>query len=314
VLRLGDAWVWDSWYFDDGESFHAFYLKASRALLDPDRRHHRASIGHAVSRDLTRWTEVADALVAGDGPAFDDLATWTGSTIRDPEGRYHLFYTGIGREFGDRMKRIGHAVSDDLYAWVRVDVLPIVADGTWYETYALLGHEPWRDPWVFYDEDTNAWRMLVTASSAAPTGAARGCVGTAVSTDLMSWQVAKPLTEPAGFHQFEVPQTLQVDGSCVLVWCMRDIDVDASARHDAGAPLTGTWTAPADSLGGPFHLDRAEPIQIEGTYAGRVVPGRDVQLHLLAFADTGPDSSFGGYLTDPVPLRLTGRGALQPRV
>ena len=56
MLRLPDHWVWDSWYAqDDDGRWHAFFLRASRALLDPHRRHRRASIGHAVSTDLRSW-------------------------------------------------------------------------------------------------------------------------------------------------------------------------------------------------------------------------------------------------------------------
>ena len=314
MLRLPDAWVWDSWYLDDGERYHAFFLKASRALLDPDRRHHRASIGHATSSDLTTWTLLPDALVASDGPGFDDLATWTGSTVVGPDGRFHLFYTGISRASGDRVQRIGHAVSDDGLTWTRLDVPPVRADPRWYETHALTGHEPWRDPWVFHDETVGAWRMLVTASTVQVSAGARGCVGTAVSSDLVHWSVEEPLTDPAGLHQFEVPQTLEVDGRFVLVWCMRGIDVGVQAAPpaDGGAAITGTWSAPADSLSGPFHLERAEPIRVPGTYAGRIVRTREGGAMLLAFADVAADGSFGGYLIDPVPVHLTARGTLQP--
>ena len=98
MLRLPDHWVWDSWYTADDEGRqHAFFLRASRALLDPDRRHLRASIGHAVSADLRDWQLVADALVPADAPAWDDLATWTGSVVRGPDRRWYLFYTGISR-------------------------------------------------------------------------------------------------------------------------------------------------------------------------------------------------------------------------
>jgi hypothetical protein len=35
-------------------------------------------------------------VVAGSGPpAFDDLATRTGSVVRDRDGRWRLFYTGV---------------------------------------------------------------------------------------------------------------------------------------------------------------------------------------------------------------------------
>jgi beta-fructofuranosidase len=129
----------------------------------------------------------------------------------------------------------------------------------------------------------------------------------------LTWEVQEPLTSPAGLHQFEVPQTLEVDGRFVLVWCMRDIDRGPEASFPSDGPaITGTWSAPADSLAGPFDLDRAEPIRVPGTYAGRVVRGRDGGLSLLAFVDTAADGSFGGYLIDPVPLARTDRGTLQP--
>lgn len=316
MLLLPDAWVWDSWYVDDGDRFHAFYLKASRALLDPDRRHHRASVGHAVSDDLVSWTELPDALVPSDAPAWDDLAIWTGSTVAGADGRWHLFFTGIGRAEGDRVQRIGHAVSDDLLTWTRLELAPLEADPRWYETAVIDGHAPWRDPWVLWDEEAGRWRMLITGSTAEVRRGARGCVATATSADLLQWTVEPPVTPPAGIHQFEVPQVVEVDGQPVLVWCMRDIDLgpEAAPPADGGPVLTGTWSAPADSPVGPFHIDRAEPIRVPGTYAGRVLRDRTGGLVLIAFADRGPAGEFGGHLIDPVPLVLTPRGTLQPAV
>ncbi len=70
VLRLPASWTWDFWLAKDQDTYHLFFLKASRALRDPDRRHWRATVGHAVSDDLRTWTEVADALVPSDAPAI----------------------------------------------------------------------------------------------------------------------------------------------------------------------------------------------------------------------------------------------------
>src|SRR5439155_2266683 len=81
MLELPDSWTWDFWLADTGAEYHLFFLRASRALLDPDRRHYRASVGHAVSTDLVNWDLLPDALVPSDSPAWDDLATWTGSVV-----------------------------------------------------------------------------------------------------------------------------------------------------------------------------------------------------------------------------------------
>ena len=48
ALKLADRWVWDSWYVWDGDVCHAFYLCASKGLVDPNRRHElHAVVGKA---------------------------------------------------------------------------------------------------------------------------------------------------------------------------------------------------------------------------------------------------------------------------
>ena len=59
-LQLPDKWIWDSWYVQVDGVTHAFYLHASRALGNPDRRHRHPIVGHAVSTDLVSWTVVQD--------------------------------------------------------------------------------------------------------------------------------------------------------------------------------------------------------------------------------------------------------------
>ena len=71
MFTLPDSWVWDFWLAEDHDTYHLFFLHASRALHDPDRRHLRAAIGHAVSTDLIHWEQVPDALVHGDPGEFD---------------------------------------------------------------------------------------------------------------------------------------------------------------------------------------------------------------------------------------------------
>ena len=94
VLRLADSWIWDFWFADDGHTYHVFFLKASRSLGDPELRHLNVAIGHASSEDLIGWAVAADVLAPAASPAFDDVATWTGSVIRGPDGIWFMFYTG----------------------------------------------------------------------------------------------------------------------------------------------------------------------------------------------------------------------------
>ncbi len=307
MLCLVDAWVWDSWYVDDGERFHAFYLKASRALGDPERRHHWPVVGHSVSDDLCSWQECPDALAPSEPPAFDDQGIWTGSVVADGSGTWHLFYTGIGRDDMGRAQRIGHATSMDLDTWTRVSGEPIaVADPRWYRTRSAGFVEDFRDPWVF--PEGAGWRMLVTAQSVEGPDGARGCIATAVSPDLTSWTVEPPLAEGTALGQLEVLQTIELEGRFVVAFCMSERDVSAPSLPR----VTGTWTAPAESLAGPFHLDRAEPIAVQGNYAGRLVRDRAGTWNLMAFVDLDAHGKFAGCLGNPVPLTLTDRGTLQP--
>jgi sucrose-6-phosphate hydrolase SacC (GH32 family) len=113
MLRLPGAWVWDFWLADNGDRYHVFFLFASRALQDERRRHRHAAIGHAVSDDLRNWVQVRDVLAASDPPAFDDLATWTGSVVRHDD-RWWLFYTGATLVDERIRQTIGVATSTDL--------------------------------------------------------------------------------------------------------------------------------------------------------------------------------------------------------
>ncbi|PVU84400.1 glycosyl hydrolase family 32 (plasmid) [Cellulomonas sp. WB94] len=307
MYLLPDSWTWDSWFVDDGEQFHAFYLKASRALGDPDRRHRHASVGHAVSSDLRSWTEVADVLVASDGPAFDDLAIWTGSIVCGPDGLWRFFYTACSRERPEQ-QRISIATSSDLMTWnVDPGRKPLEADATCYEKLgdSAWYDEAWRDPWVFQDPAGHGWHMLITARAREGALRERGVIGHATSPDLETWQVEPALSAPgAGFGQLEVPQVAVVDGRAVLVFSCLDGELSDERRaSDAGG---GIWTVPIDSLTGPYDISRATRLTDSTLYAGRLVQDRAGAWQLLAFRNRDSDGHFVGGLIDPLPVSWIG--------
>jgi hypothetical protein len=305
VLCLPDAWSWDFWLADTGTEYHLFFLRASRALLDPERRHLRAGIGHAVSTDLTDWALLPDALVADDGPAFDDLATWTGSIVAKPEGGWAMFYTGVSKAEQGLVQRVGRADSADLISWRRVPGDgPLSADPRWYETLeqGSWRDESWRDPWVFADPDGDGWHMLLTARARTGPAGGRGVVGHARSADLASWQVQPPLSVPSGFGQVEVTQSVLVEGRPVLLFSCLAPELAADRRNPG--VTGGVWSAPGASLSGPFDLAAATALTDEALYSGRLVRRRDGSWALLAFHNLEPDGSFRGGISDPIPVRL----------
>lgn len=308
MFDLPGSWVWDYWFADDGEKYHLFFLYASRALRDPDARHYRASIGHAVSTDLVEWTQVEDALVRSDAPAFDDLATWTGSVVRHPDGTWFLFYTGASlAPDGKNVQRVGYATSDDLMTWTKSGGPVLEAAGPWYET---LDDDAWqdeafRDPWVFADPEGDGWHMLVTARSPHGIPLGRGVVGHAWSPDLRTWELREPLTAPSdtGFGQLEVMQVENVDGRPVLLFSC----LDAQATPARAGARGGTWAVPADSVLGPFDIDSAYPLTDDSLYVGRFLRRRsDGQWLLFAFHHADEDGRFVGGVSDPMPVEWQG--------
>lgn len=306
MFRLPGSWTWDFWLAEDHGTYHLFFLHASRALHDPDRRHLRAAVGHAVSTDLVHWEQVPDALVHGDTPSFDQTATWTGSVIQGPDGTWYMHYTGTTQlDDGRLIQQIGVATSSDLFHWVKYDGNPVLAaDERWYE---LDGQAPWqdhhwRDPFVLPDPDGNGWHMLITARGKTGPADDRGVVGHATSADLLHWQAQPPLSPPGGgFGQMEVFQLAVVDGRPVLVFnCLPN---EHSAQRRATGSRGAIWVANAESPLGPYDIAGATPLSDDRYYVGKLIQNPDGDWVLLAFENIGDDGLFIGALSDPMPVR-----------
>ena len=306
MLRLEDAWVWDSWIADDVERYHLFFLKAPRSLGDPGLRHAKAVIGHASSTDLTDWRVEPDALgpVAG---GWDDLAIWTGSVVRGDDGVWRMYYTAIntrGHELRDQ--RIGLAESDDLMQWRRLGERPIAeAAKRWYKTLDEddAASETWRDPFVFRDPDGDGWHMLITARALGAAPGADGVLAHARSTDMRTWEIGPPLGEPAGFGQLEVPQVRRIGDRCVLVFTCAP--QEQSAEWVARFGDYCTWSLTADSMLGPWNLADARPFEAEPSlFAAPLVQRRDGSWALLGFRNLEPEGAFAFEIVDPIPVRL----------
>ena len=164
MLRLASSWVWDFWIADDGDRYHLFFLKASRALLDPDRRHWRATDRardiDAISR---HWTEHADAVIPDDSPPS--------TTSRPGPARSCVTTTACGacstrpsaaRRAGSSSASAPSSPTTSSPGAAKPDRV-LEPDARWYETAdnREWPDQAWRDPWVFRGSD--GWHMLITA-------------------------------------------------------------------------------------------------------------------------------------------------------
>jgi beta-fructofuranosidase len=306
VLTFEDRWVWDSWLADDGGRYHLFFLQAPRSPSNPDGRHFRVSIGHAVSDDLHSWDELPTALRPSAQRRWDDYTTWTGCVVRAPDDRWLMFYTGTSRAEDGLVQRIGMAASVDLLTWQRLDTPPIEADPRWYERLDLRSwpDEAWRDPYVVADPDGDGWHMLITARSSQGPPDRRGVIGHARSADLLEWQVQPPLTEPGDFGHLEVPQVVELDGQPLLVFSCHASHMPVDRRDGVGT--RGIWTVPGPTLLGPFDTTAASHFDHPSLYAGHLVRDRGGRWNLLGFR-YDEDDAFVGEIADPIPVHLAGR-------
>ena len=297
---LADDYVWDFWTVagPDGRH-HLFFLRAPRTLGDPDLRHHHARVGHASSSDLRDWTLHPDPLPRPvDG--FDDLASWTGCTVRDGD-RSWLFTTGLTHHDGGLVQRIGSAVSEDLETWTRTPLLLEADPAHHQKSLPTWPEEAWRDPWVVRGDD-GRWHMYVTARDASGVPGC-GVVGHATSEDLLTWRHAPALSTPTGrFEWLEVMQVLEVEGRWVMVFsCLAD-QMPGAAPGEGGV-----WSVAVEGPGSRVDVASAVRLTDESTYVGKVVVHAGAP-YLMAFRNQGPDGAFVGGLTDPVPVRWRSDG------
>jgi beta-fructofuranosidase len=304
MLRLPDSWIWDFWLADDGDRYHVFFLFAARALGDERRRHGQAAIGHAVSDDLRTWVQLGGVVAASPAPAFDDVATWTGSVVQAHDGRWWLFYTGVTLVDGKFLQTIGAATSTDLAVWHKQSTAPLVTgDGRWYERLSddTWYEEAWRDPWVFADPDGDGWHMLITARANHGPADDRGVIGYAHSPDLRRWEVRPPLSKVgSGFGHIECPQVASVEGRLVLMFSC--LDPQFSAARRASGATGGIFYVPTDSHTGPFDIATARQLTSDALYCGRLIHDRAGQPVLLAFRYFDQARRFLGELSDPMPV------------
>ena len=90
-----------------------------------------------------------------------DLYVGTGSVIK-ANGQFHIFYTGINPYLGKQGKpeqAIMHAVSDDMVTWKKLPEHTFFAPADMYEPH------DWRDAFVFWNEETKEYNMLMAARS-----------------------------------------------------------------------------------------------------------------------------------------------------
>lgn len=311
MFAPSDRYVWDFWLCEAPDGYHLFFLQAPRHLAATERHDH-ATIGHAVSPDLVRWTDLGTALTPGDVGAWDDLALWTGSVVRRGS-QYYLFYTG--RDRLTRTQRIGLAVSEDLRRWEKIPHPVLEADRRWYVTGddVPANQQAWRDPFVVEEPEGETYYAFVTARDRRAEPGYQGCVGLATSKDLLHWTVQPPAVSPGWYRDMEVPSVHRIGSRWILLFSVQH-DSYHPAHPDAAHP-TGVRYVEGPSLTGPYASSGGDRVLIaDGGYAARLIhqPGQDpvILSWRMGPADGWPKAEHPYAIDDPRPLLVTSEGGL----
>ncbi len=222
-------------FFDDSV-FHLFYLHDFR-----DRPSHgEGTPWYRIStRDFVHFQQAGEMIPRGTAED-QDLYAYTGCAIK-AMGQYHIFYTGHNPHFprqGKPREGVMHAVSQDMIHWRKVP------EDTFFAP-AGMGYErdDWRDPFVFFDEPSGLYHMLLAARQTEGPAVARGCTAHCVSRDLRSWQVVEPLWSPQLYYTHECPDLFKMGDWYYLIFS--EFSDRCQTRYVMSRSLQGPWISPA---------------------------------------------------------------------
>lgn len=236
-----DGWVGDLIPFEKDGEFWLFYLHEERSEPKPG-----TAWNLVTTKDLTQFENHGVALPHGneDEPDFN---AYTGSVIVDGDGTHHLFYTGqnprnLGPD-GAPLQLVMHATSTDgMRSWTKHPELTFGAPE---------GYESgdWRDPFVFRDEASGLWRMLIAARHSGGPERRRGVIAQCVSRDLMTWDYAEPFWDPRRYITHECPDVFQWGDWWYMVYS--EFSESFTTRYRMAKSPDGPWSVPElDSIDG----------------------------------------------------------------
>jgi beta-fructofuranosidase len=337
-----NKYSWDFWFaWDKSEQLHLFYLQASQldCRYNPNLRHDRASVGHAV---MTHWgwqeLSLEQPVLERSLDAWDDLSIWTGSIIHNPADQlYYLFYTSRQKESAirwtphewQRSQGIGVATSADLQTWQRLpnnQRIPVPINDDRFDGVN------WRDPYVVYNADDQRYYAFICAHGQAPD--AGGIIAYATSEDLHYWSAPEILLQSDDIYQMEVPQIFWkvfADGTkrCYMVFCAQDLDFSRAWRdRHLAKPKTGSYyfvseAIPVDQAIDYRTLQWPTEAQVLSTeyYCGKLIwqyrnlteaailpAAAEVKFYGFQWADES--DQFVGGISDPLTVVFKPNGAI----
>jgi len=222
-------------YYEDG-TFYLFYLRDYR---DPQNCGEGTPWYLITTTDFVSFTEHGEVLPRGTAEE-QDLYVFTGSCTKYA-GQYHIWYTGHNphlRAQGKPEQAVMHAVSDDLLHWRKCPEDTFFSPADRYEPH------DWRDPFLWFDEESGRWQMLLAVRNREGASRCRGETGLCSSADGIHWTVEQPRWKPGLYFAHECPDLFRMGDWYYLIYS--EFSHSKVTRYRMSRSPKGPWIAPAD--------------------------------------------------------------------
>lgn len=157
--------------------------------------------------DLINGTFPQRVLEATGDAQTQDQWTGSGSVIKDKDNLAHLFYSGHNLDFSP-VEAVMHATATDntLTKWEKQ------VNNTFSGTGSYSDFD-FRDPEVFYNEQSNNYWMLLTSRYNAD-----AAIALYTSSDLKTWQAQEPIYTADKPLNFEVPDWVNFENGQAIIY------------------------------------------------------------------------------------------------
>ncbi|OQA78492.1 MAG: Sucrose-6-phosphate hydrolase [Tenericutes bacterium ADurb.Bin239] len=219
-------------YYENGV-YHIFYLLDYRLKEEVGTPWFKIT-----TKDFVTFKDHGEMLKRGHKEEYDQYV-FTGSVFKTPDGLYHIWYTGhnIDMDPGNYVQAVMHAVSRDLENWTKIPEDTFIAPSSGeYE------HRDWRDPYVFFNEQTKEYNMLLTTRMSNGPKLRRGATTLLVSKDFKKWEIKRPFYAPELYYAHECPDLFKMGEWYYHVFS--EFSRYHVTRYVMAKSLTGPWLKP----------------------------------------------------------------------
>lgn len=221
-------------YYENG-TYYLFYL---RDLREPERMGEGCPWCLLTTKDFVHYLEHDEVLPRGP-VGSQDRWVFTGSCIKAND-EYYIFYTGHNHHLAEQGKptqKLLLAKSKDLLHWAKDPSFALEAP-EWLEMH------DYRDPYVYYDEKDQIYRMLIMGrlKTEAPENT-KGMTLMLTSSDLHNWDLHRePFYAPQAYYAHECPDLFKMGEWWYLVFS--EFPDKCSTTYRMAKDPAGPWKTP----------------------------------------------------------------------